>query len=438
MIACALLSFALAAAQDPAPLRAGFAQADLTPPPGVRKIGSNRHFVGTTIHDPLYARAAVFECGEGRAAFLSLDLLFVHRDQVAEIRRRVAEKFRFPGEALMIGATHNHAGPAIEADLYPKDDASIAAMIEASVDAVGRAWEGRKEAELGFGSVAEWRLSYNRRVIYRDGTARTHGSFRDPAALAFEGPIDPEVAVVAVRAKDGTPLGLMVNFACHPCHHGGDALVSAGYPGQMSRALQEKGWPVSLFLQGAGGNLHHLDPSGANPEKSMEESGKLLAEAAVKVVAGLKYRATARISSRTRTVELPYRAFTEDELKGRTKGAQQFGEKGFYDGTAAALLEEIRREGVAKAEIQAIFIDDLVHVAIPAEYFVEHGLRIKEECFPLRTRVVGYANGMLGYVPTRGAFARGGYETTFGMRSKLAPDAGDLLADAAIALVRAK
>ena len=52
--------------------------------------------------------------------------------------------------------------------------------------------------------------------------------------------------------------------------------------------------------------------------------------------------------------------------------------------------------------------------------------------------MVGYANGMVGYVPHKEAFARGGYETTFGYRSKLAPEAGDLLADAAITLVRAK
>jgi hypothetical protein len=34
--------------------------------------------------------------------------------------------------------------------------------------------------------------------------------------------------------------------------------------------------------------------------------------------------------------------------------------------------------------------------------------------------------------------SRGGYETTFGIRSKLAPEAGDLLADCAIRLLRSK
>jgi len=436
MFRIAAVALLLAAGQDPAPLKAGFAEIDISPAAGTRKIGWNNKNFGASVIDPLYAKAAVFECGDGKAAFLSLDLLFVHRDQVAEIRRRVQEKYGFPGDAILIGATHNHAGPAIETDLYPKDDAYVRLMIEKSVAVFGQAWEARREAEIGFASVNEWFVGYNRRVIYRDGTARCHGSFKDPNALTFEGPVDPEVAVVAARAKDGTLLGTMVNFACHPCHHGGDQVFSAGYPGQLAKSMREKKCPVTLFLQGAGGNIHHNDPSGVNKEKSMEEAGQALAADVEKAIGAMKYRATAKIATRSRTLDLPYRRVEEAEIHGKVKGAQRFGEPGFYDKTQDMILEEIKREGTAKAEVQAILLDEVAHVAIPAEYFVQHGLRIKEETHALRTRVVGYANGMVGYVPHKEAFARGGYETTFGYRSKLAPEAGDLLADAAIALVR--
>ena len=52
--------------------------------------------------------------------------------------------------------------------------------------------------------------------------------------------------------------------------------------------------------------------------------------------------------------------------------------------------------------------------------------------------MVACANGMLGYVPTREAFAHGGYETTFGPPSRMAPEAGDLLADALVRLINGK
>lgn len=423
--------------QDAAPLKAGFAEEDITPAPGTRKCGWNSLVVGKRVLDPLFARAAAFEAGEGRVGFISLDVLFVHRDQTAEIRRRVRERTGFPGEALMVGATHNHAGPAIEADLYPRDDAYVERMIEGAVEAFARAWQSRREAEIGLAGVPEWNVAYNRRVVYRNGTVRCHGSFRDPDALAFEGPVDPEVAVLAARSRDGTLLGAIVNFACHPCHHGGDDAFTAGYPGQLARALKEKGCPVTLFLQGAAGNLHHNDPSGVNREKNMAECGRALAAAAEKALGLMKFRPAARLGARSRTVELPYRAYTEADLRGTSRGAQRFGEPGFYDKTMPALLEEIRRKnGRESAEVQALSLDEFAYVAVPAEYFVEHGLRIKEETHPARTRVVGYANGMVGYIPHREAFRRGGYETTFGIRSKLAPEAGDLLADAAIELVR--
>jgi hypothetical protein len=43
---------------------------------------------------------------------------------------------------------------------------------------------------------------------------------------------------------------------------------------------------------------------------------------------------------------------------------------------------------------------------------------------------------MIGYVPTRDAFTRGGYETTLGPPSKMAPETGDIIARNAINLIK--
>lgn len=430
------LAAALVLAQEPAPLRAGFAEVDITPPVGVRKCGWNNKLHSTSVRDPLFARVAVLEAGAGRIALVSLDLLFVHREETAAIREGVEKKFGFPGRAILVGATHNHAGPAIEEDLYPKEEEYVKAMVGKTVACFGKALEARADAALGFGRAFEWEVAFNRRVVMRDGTARCHGSLADPNALASEGPVDPEVAVVAARGRDGALLGSIVNFACHPCHHGGDGALSAGYPGALAKHMKERGSPVTLFLQGACGNTHHADPGRARPEKSMDEIGRTLAEDAFKAIGTMKFRERAALGSASRALELPFRKPTEAEMKGTSRGAQRFGEPGFYDKTLPALLDRIRTKGTEPAEVQALFVDRHAIVAIPAEYFVQYGLRIKEEGRPRETLVVGYANGMLGYVPTREAFRRGGYETTFGIRSKLAPEAGDLLAEAALDLLK--
>lgn len=82
-----------------------------------------------------------------------------------------------------------------------------------------------------------------------------------------------------------------------------------------------------------------------------------------------------------------------------------------------------------------LFVNDVAFTAIPSEYFVEFGLRIKERAYPARALVVTCANGMLGYIPTKEAFRRGGYETTFGPSSCMGPEAGDMLAEAAVELI---
>lgn len=100
-----------------------------------------------------------------------------------------------------------------------------------------------------------------------------------------------------------------------------------------------------------------------------------------------------------------------------------------------SLVERISARGSQPAEVQALSIGNISIVGVPAEYFVEHGLRIKEKTWPRHTLVASCTNGMVGYVPTRDAFARGGYETTFAGTSRLAPEASDILADVAVEII---
>lgn len=415
-------------------MQAAFVETDITPPIGTRKIGWLKIVVADRILDPLFARVAVFESGGESLAFIQLDTLCIRWTQVADIRRRIAAKHGFPESRIMVAATHNHAGPAVaNVGEVLRDEAYIETLVTKIVTAFGDALKNLQPAEIGFGHAFEWKIAFNRRVIMRDGTTRTHGRFSDPNALCLEGPIDPEVAVIAARQPGGSLLGCLVNFACHPTHHS-DGAVTAGFPGVLAQTAKQRGCPVTLFLNGAAGNIHTSNPiDGANV--SMEDAGRMLADDVDRAIQQMKFRPDAKLSSATKTIQLPYRKATEAEIKGTVRGAQRFVDPAIYDRTIPALLEKIRRQGTNSAEVQALFLDEYALVAIPAEYFVELGLRIKEQAWPQHALIVGYANGMVGYVPTREAFERGGYETTFISSSRLAPEAGDLLADCAIGLI---
>lgn len=414
-------------------MRVGFAKTDITPALGGLKIGWIKAIPIERIVDPLYARVAVFDNGRQRLGFVQLDTLSVRWTTVQEIRHRVETACGLPAANLMVAATHNHSGPAVATLCdVPRDDAYVAGMVERVVQAVTAAVANLAEAELGFAPGFEFGLTHNRRTALRDGTTTTHGlGFRHPLALCVEGPIDPEVAVlVARRPGSGALLGAVVNFACHPVHRGGEPVVTAGFPGVLASEMMRRGCPDLVFLNGACGNISPGNPV-MPTQPSMEDIGRRLADDAFDAMGRMTFQADLELAARQVTVDLPYRRLTDAEVKGTVRGAQRFVDPAAYDRAMPQLLERLRQRGTQPAEVQTLRLGDVTYTGVPAEFFVQLGLRIKESAHPWHGLVVGHANGMVGYIPTREAFARGGYETTFGPAWRQAPEAGDLLVAAA-------
>jgi neutral ceramidase len=418
-------------------LRAGFAEIEITPPIGTHKIGWLKDIVSTEVLSPLYARVVVLRTAGTQVALVQLDTLFIAWPEVASIRTAVERSWGFPGGNVMVAATHNHAGPAVtHAGDVPKDEVYTQFLVSQVVQAFGQACTALVEAEVGFGRSFEWTVAHNRRVVMRDGTVRTHGTFDDPKALCLEGPIDPEVAAIAVRDRDHNPLGLIVNYSCHPTYHGGDTSIDAGYPGVLANRLREFGWPTTLFINGAAGNVHTSDPAAGGRSLSAKSVGTILAHDVQVALDGIAYGDAVDLGAASATVELPYRRATKAEIAGELRGAQRFIDPAIYERRIPALLQQIEARGTHRAEVQVLAIGDCVIVGVPGELFVEYGLQIKEAAWPARALVATCANGRVGYIPTLAAFRRGGYETTFGPSSMLAPEAGERLADTAVALVR--
>ena len=85
--------------------------------------------------------------------------------------------------------------------------------------------------------------------------------------------------------------------------------------------------------------------------------------------------------------------------------------------------------------VQVLRIGELGIVALPGEMFVEIGLTIKEKSSSEPTFVVELANDYAGYVGTRNAYDEGGYETQLALSSRVTPDAGEKMVDAALRLM---
>ena len=85
-------------------------------------------------------------------------------------------------------------------------------------------------------------------------------------------------------------------------------------------------------------------------------------------------------------------------------------------------------DGATRAALVAL-------VAIPGELFVELGREIERRSPFACTVIVTLANDWVGYQPHRRAFDEGGYETLYASQSRLAPEAGELVVEAAVRLL---
>jgi neutral ceramidase len=105
-----------------------------------------------------------------------------------------------------------------------------------------------------------------------------------------------------------------------------------------------------------------------------------------------------------------------------------------------AQLESNRLPHSVPAEVQVIRLGDIALVGVPGELFVELGLAIKRDSRLDYTFICGFANGNVGYIPTRYAYARGGYEINaafkyYGYPTALAPEAGEQVVATAVRLI---
>ncbi|HEY1376420.1 MAG TPA: hypothetical protein VGF55_06480, partial [Gemmataceae bacterium] len=94
---------------DPA-LRAGYAEADITPPLGGSMPGyfQDRHATG--VLDPLKAKALALAAGGESVAVVACDLVGVSADVVRRIRDRVGKLLPAPPRHVWVHATHTHTG----------------------------------------------------------------------------------------------------------------------------------------------------------------------------------------------------------------------------------------------------------------------------------------------------------------------------------------
>jgi len=450
-------------------MRAGAAEVDITPEMDIQIAGDiGRRRPVEEIRERIFARALMLDDGETRFCILSLDLLSITDDWVAEIRRRVSERVNIEPEAVMVHPVQNHAAPSLGnlmlSDSYDGisdelwwlrggDDRYNEPTVSAIVDAIERANARLEPVMVRVGREIDGRTAFNRRFILRDGTACSHpGPSVRKQILQCEGPIDPEVGVMVFEAAGGRNVAALLHYTCHPVHGYPHRYVIGGWPGTWASAMRGAlgAGCVPLVINGCCGNIHHrnhLDPTHVDNHLRM---GSLLAESAGRALASLETQDSPLIAWGSDIVRLPLRMLPVEEIEAaRQLLAEHPNPPQRADVTGAVAFEwdwvyahsnlDLARKQALRPyydyEVQAVRIADSAVVAVVGEPFVEGQLEIKQASPFAYTFVAHMSNGYAGYIPTAAALKRGGYETRTSNGSQLAADALETMSNTAIGLL---
>jgi hypothetical protein len=432
-------------------LRAGAAAVVINPPEGTPMAGYYSARGAKDVLDDLHCKALVLQQGDMRVALVVCDLISLPRRTVTEARRLIETETGIPASHVMISATHTHTGPVVaresarddldggSSDLGRRYTLALPSLIARSVaEANKRVVPARLEAAR----AKEEHLSFNRRFLMRDQTVSWNPRKLHPDILRPAGPIDPDVEVLHFVTSPAKPVVTYVNFAMHPDTVGGDA-ISADFPGVLSRLLADYQGAemVTVFANGCCGNLNHRNISWADAQKGPHEArriGTVLAGDVCSAFPLLKPLNAETLKVKSEIVQLPLAPFSgEDVARAKDVVKEMRDPKtAFLDKVKAyQVLDVAARDGKRwEVEVQVIALGDQVAwVSLPGEIFVELGLAIKKASpFPY-TLIAELANGSIGYIPDKPAYAQGNYEV---VSARCAEGSGEMLVEAAVRMLK--
>ena len=450
-------------------VKAGFFETDITPSLGMERPATFYKLYLTSIHDPLKARAAVFDDGAERVALVGIDTGSISARAVAKARKRVERLCGIKRRNVLIAASHTHAGGPL-AHAHPDDwkDApklirELALVHRISVDPLYEDWvvgqiataicEADRRSEkalLSVGRGHENAAVFNRRFRMKSGGTSTHPGKGHSDIVEPAGPVDPEVGVLAAWRRNGSLIGCVVNYACHGTTLQNDGGISADWVYYMSRTIRGAmgSDAVTVFLNGACGDVTQIDNLSLRETEVGEywacQLGTRVGAEALKVLVTAEKGSRFPLTVLSRTLKIRRRRPSTASLKESRAVVRKYirsakGPAEWHFAKERVLLDYlIRKDPFARLELQAVQVGPAVFLANPAEYFCALGLEIKRRSpFPF-TFVVELANGAAGYVPTEEAFEAtgGGYETVLTADSNLEPAAGRKIADAGVAMAK--
>lgn len=345
--------------------KAGAAAVDITPslerPVYLAGYSANRRAV--EVHDPVWARALVFEYGAFRTALVACDLIGLLHDRISIIREGVSA---VPPAHLLVGCTHVHSGPDTLGLWGPGPLASGLDPVYMETLTV----KIRRAISEAAGRLAPARLSAGR---VQPPPGLVHNS-REPVQ-------DHDLTALRLTAEDGSTIATVIHYGGHPEVIKDEPAITSDYVHHLRQVVEKKYGGTALYLNGALGGMVTPDVGDRHTWAEMERVGAGLGRAALQALEGARPIKVARLAM----------VSTPAQLSVTNQRLQLAAHAGLLD------LQN-RRLDTASTEICRMDLGEVTMLSVPGEILPAPALQLKAEMpgpFPM---VVALGNDELGYI----------------------------------------
>jgi len=395
-------------------LRAGVAKIDITPEKPVKMAGyAARTDLSDGVHDPLSARAVVFENDGKRLVLVSTDNLGFYNETAEPLRKAILDEFEIKPSELFLCAIHTHSAPTLTIDKkkgHPNNLEYTENLKSKLIKVIRKAFDNVGEVRTGIG-VGYSPVGANRRELRINNAGESSIQLgRNPY-----GPTDKEVLVMKVANPEGSVVAALFDYATHATCLGGRNLNISGdvlgLAEQFVEKILDKGVIAPAFA-GASGNIDpwfRVLPSfntepGWIPEPVL--LGTLLGEEVVHVFRDISKVSTGgEIKTSFTTLELPGKSQEQDSAKN---------------------------DSPTSLNISAARVGDIAFVGIGCEVLTEIGMSIKAASPCKHTFVITHCNGAAGYLVPEHLYIEEGYEVR---SSPFGPKAADMVVKEAVRML---
>jgi hypothetical protein len=389
---------------------------DITPDEPLFLAGyANRKGLSGAVHRRLTTRCVILRQEDVSICLIVNDLMDVNPGIIQTISDQISQRTGMDKDSILITSVHSHSTPEME---YGRSDANdryidilIRSVSENAVRVINET-AGFRNANMRI-AKAHCGINIARRDIKPEGGGMAY-RVGDPDGLR-----DEEVGILQLTDDSGKRKVTLFNYACHPVTLGYESnFISTDYPGKAREIVEAEYGGMSVFMNGAAGDLNPREPHNIDPAVT-DHVGEQLGNAIIEAELG---QANIEIDFKilAKTIKVPFRdqIITKEHIANEARRkisdiTEFFTWKDMLTSWEKKVYDMIDRNEVKDSfpfKINVMKLGKAIIFFTQGELFVKYQLALKKNFPDYQVFCVAYVHGTGAYIPTADVFENKGYE----------------------------